>query len=64
MPENIIITNQERLEEIKQRMMADGVEKLQVVSDFDKTLTSCFVDGQKITSLISILRDDFMINII
>ena len=58
MPENIIITNQERLEEIKQRMMADGVEKLQVVSDFDKTLTSCFVDGQKITSLISILRDE------
>ena len=56
--DNIIITNKERLGEIKKKIMADGPEKLHVVSDFDKTLTSCFNNGEKIVSLISILRDE------
>jgi 5'-nucleotidase len=56
--ENVIISNPERLEEIKKIFVAQGVEKVHVVSDFDKTLTSCFVDGKKIPSLISILRDE------
>lgn len=55
---DIIITNQERLETIKQRIIANGPEKLHVVSDFDKTLTACFVNGEKIASLISVLRDE------
>lgn len=56
--ENIIISNPEKIEAAKQQMISDGVEKLLVVSDFDKTLTSCFVGGKKIASLISILRDE------
>ncbi|MEK7097247.1 MAG: hypothetical protein AAB906_00155 [Patescibacteria group bacterium] len=56
--DNIIITNQEKLDAVKARIIADGPEKLHVVSDFDKTLTSCFVNGAKIASLISILRDE------
>ena len=56
--DNVIIPNAEKLEEKKRRIMADGPEKLHVVSDFDKTLTSCFVNGKKIVSLISILRDE------
>jgi cytosolic 5'-nucleotidase 3 len=58
MDNNVIIPNQEKLEVTKRKMMADGPEKLHVVSDFDKTLTSCFVNGKKIVSLISILRDE------
>lgn len=58
MENNIIIPNKEKLEKIREKIIADGPEKLHVVSDFDKTLTSCFVDGKKIASLISILRDE------
>lgn len=57
-PKKIIVTDEKKVSEIKARLRADGAAKLQVVSDFDKTLTSCFVDGQKIVSLISILRDE------
>lgn len=56
--DNVIITNEKNLEKMKKNIMADGPEKLHVVSDFDKTLTSCFVNGKKIVSLISILRDE------
>ena len=56
--DNVIIPNADKLEETKIKIMADGPEKLYVVSDFDKTLTSCFVNGKKIVSLISILRDE------
>lgn len=56
--ENVIITNKEKISEIKKRISSDGVGKLHIVSDFDKTLTSCFVNGAKIPSLISILRDE------
>jgi len=55
---NVIITNKEKISEIKKRIAADGLGKLHIVSDFDKTLTSCFVNGTKIPSLISILRDE------
>lgn len=55
---DIIIPDRERLEETKKKIMVGGPEKLHVVSDFDKTLTSCFVNGKKIASLISILRDE------
>lgn len=56
--QNVIITDKERLEITIAKMRADGLNKLQVVSDFDKTLTSCFVNSRKIASLIAILRDE------
>lgn len=55
---NVVIANKQKLEDLKKRIALDGAEKLHIVSDFDKTLTSCFVNGQKIASLISILRDE------
>lgn len=58
MTDNVIISNPEKIELAKRKMIDDGVDKLMVVSDFDKTLTSCFVEGKKIASLISILRDE------
>lgn len=54
---DIIISDRVKLGEIKEKIIDDGPVKLHVVSDFDKTLTSCFVGGKKIVSLISILRD-------
>ena len=39
-------------------MFKDGTKKLHILSDFDRTLTKEYVDGKKINSLISILRDE------
>jgi HAD superfamily hydrolase (TIGR01544 family) len=56
--ENVLITNQKNFEELKEKFKKDGVEKLHVLADFDKTLTYAFVDGKKIASLVSVLRDN------
>jgi len=56
--ENIIISNQEKFEELKEKFKKDGVEKLHVLADFDKTLTKVFVNEKKIPSLISVLIDE------
>ncbi len=56
--ENIYISNKEELEKKIEKIKKDGAEKLQVVSDFDKTLTKSKIDGQKVSSVISILRDE------
>lgn len=57
MEENIVISNPEELEKIKKAISEDGAEKLHVLADFDRTLTTAFVDGKNVPSLISILRD-------
>jgi len=57
MIENIVISNPEELEKLKKSISEAGVEKLHVLSDFDRTLTTAFVNGKSIPSLISILRD-------
>jgi len=54
---NVIITNPLNLKELKKELKEEGSEKIHVLSDFDKTLTCAFVDGEKTPSLISILRD-------
>jgi len=45
--ENILITNKERFEELKKEFKKDGVEKLHVLADFDRTFTYAFVNGKK-----------------
>lgn len=55
---NFIVINPEKIEIAKHNMVRDGNEKLLILSDFDKTLTKCFVDNKKIDSVISILRDE------
>ncbi len=54
---NIIIQNPKNLEKLKKVIKKDGVDKIHVLSDFDRTLTVAFVDGQEVPSLISVLRD-------
>lgn len=44
---------QEKIEEIK----LQGLEKLHLVSDFDRTLTKCFHKGKKISSGIGLIRE-------
>lgn len=53
-----MITNKEKFEELKKEFKKEGVEKLHVLADFDRTLTYAFVNGKKIPSLISVLRDE------
>ena len=57
MKENIVISNQEELEKAKKAISESGAEGLHVIADFDKTLTTAFVNGEKIPSIISVLRD-------
>ena len=55
--ENIIITNPERWGKIKEKFKTGDAQQLQVISDFDRTLTTNFIDGKKAPSLLGILRE-------
>ncbi|MFH1838116.1 MAG: hypothetical protein ABH808_01295 [Candidatus Kuenenbacteria bacterium] len=61
MNKNIIISNPKKLEKITKAIIKEGLEKIHILSDFDRTLTYTFVNNKRIpslTSLISILRDE------
>ena len=53
---NIVIPRPEEFDKKKRIFAREGNEKIHVVSDFDRTLTKAFVDGEKISSIISQLR--------
>lgn len=56
--ENVIISNSENLEKIKNKIISEGKDKFHVLSDFDGTLTYDHdVAGKLYPSLISVLRD-------
>jgi 5'-nucleotidase len=52
-----LIINPENLEKFKKALAEQGFQSMHVVSDFDRTLTKAFVNGKKIPSLISVIRD-------
>jgi len=54
---NLIITNIKEYENKKRQLKKDGIEKVHVLSDFDRTLTKAFYHGEKAGSLISRLRN-------
>jgi len=54
---DVSIANIEQLKDTEQKISKDGAEKFHVLADFDRTLTTAFVDGKNVPSLISILRD-------
>ena len=56
MNRNIVIPNHKKLEKLKEQISKEGVEKLHVLADFDRTLTYAFARGEKVPSIISILR--------
>ena len=52
------IIKHQKFEENKKKIILEGMDKLHVLSDFDRTLTKAFVNGKKFPSMISILRDN------
>jgi 5'-nucleotidase len=57
MNKSIIISNP-NLEQTKTNFKKAGAKSIHILADFDKTLTTAFVDGRKVPSLISVLRDN------
>ncbi len=58
MENNIVISNTANFETTKENIRKDGLEKLCVLSDFDKTLTYATVENERTPSMISFLRKD------
>jgi len=54
---NIIISNEKKFKEIERKFQEDGLNKIHILADFDKTLTRAFVDNKEIPSIISVLRN-------
>jgi 5'-nucleotidase len=57
MDKNIIISDSLKLEKIKKSIAEGGLDDFYVFADFDRTLTTALVNGKRIASLTSILRD-------
>ena len=51
------IINEKELKKKTELFKKQGLNKVHVVSDFDKTLTTNFVNGEEVPSIISVLRD-------
>lgn len=62
MPENVIIPQPEKLQESLKIFKEQGKDKIHVLADFDRTLTKFAIKGEKITSLIAILRKENLLN--
>lgn len=55
--DSVMIVQRENYERQKQRLLLGGFSKLQIITDFDRTLTTNFHNGRKTASLISTLRE-------
>ncbi|MEM2121147.1 MAG: hypothetical protein QXU20_00605 [Candidatus Woesearchaeota archaeon] len=53
----VLIRDQKNFSFLKEKIRSEGVKKLHILSDFDKTLTYAEINGIKTPSLISMLRD-------
>lgn len=54
---SVVISNPEKLEKTKKSILETGAGNFFVLTDFDRTLTTAFVNGKSVPSLVSILRD-------
>lgn len=54
--EKVIIVDKKKFEKIKKNISLGGKDKIHILSDFDKTLTKGFVEGQKAHTVIAQLR--------
>src|SRR3989344_5909534 len=57
MGESILIPNKNEFESKIAIFKNEGIEKIHIISDFDRTLTKAFVNGKKFPSIISQLYD-------
>ena len=55
--EQVYFHNKELLQQKIKEIKSQGLDKLHLVSDFDRTLTKCFYDGKKIPSAIALIRE-------
>lgn len=53
----VVIVDPERFDKQIRKLKRLGAKNLQVISDFDRTITKCFVDGKRAPSLIGLLRE-------
>ncbi len=53
---NVIIPDKKLLEKKEEIFKLQGKEKIHVISDFDRTLTKSFVNQEKVSSAISVIR--------
>lgn len=58
MDENVIISTPAKFKQLKKIFKEQGKDKIHILADFDRTLTKAFVNGEKISSIISILRKE------
>lgn len=54
---NVVIPDEKKLNSLKKIFREEGINKIHVLADFDRTLTKAFVNGKKIPSITSRLRD-------
>src|SRR3989344_3804217 len=55
--EQVYIHNKDLLNKKIQEIISQGLNKLHIVSDFDRTLTKCFFNNRKIPSTIALIRE-------
>lgn len=55
--EEVHFSNEGQLQQKVRKIRAQGLSKLHVVSDFDRTLTKCFYGHKKIPSTIALIRE-------
>ncbi len=55
--EQVYFHNEELLKQKIEEIKSQGLDKLHIVSDFDRTLTKYFFDGKKIPSTIALIRE-------
>lgn len=58
MENDIFIADKQQLQNKIEKFRNDGAGKVHIISDFDKTLTRFEVNGEKVNSVIAILRDE------
>jgi len=57
MNKNIIISDQSFWDNTVNNLINDGSDKLHILADFDRTMTTAFINDKNVPSLISVLRD-------
>ena len=58
MSQRVIISNQDKFEQIKANFIKDRLDLVHIITDFDGTLTKANYNETKRPSIISVLRDD------
>ena len=53
---DVVVVDPEKLNKEILAFKKDGIDKIHVLADFDRTITKAFVNGEYVSSIISMLR--------